>query len=181
MSVDATGATGATGATAAASTGTSGTTRATSDMGLSKDAFLNLLVSQLKYQNPLNPTDGAQYMSQLAQFATLEQLENMSKSQADSTNWQKALAGASMVGSVVGGHSVATNTDIAGLVTGLKLTTSGTMLELQGGGELAVDEVDQVAPAPRSGSTGSTTGTTNNTTNNTTTGTTSPTPSSTGA
>jgi flagellar basal-body rod modification protein FlgD len=176
------GATGATGGTAAAATGSS-TTRATGDMGLSKDAFLQLLVSQLKYQNPLNPTDGGQYMAQLAQFATLEQLEHVAKGQDEASNWQKALAGASMVGSVVGGHSTKTNTDLAGLVTGLKLTPQGTLLELQGGGELAVDEVDQVAP-PRNWPTGSTTtGSTSTTTTTTTgtTGTTSPAPSTTGA
>jgi flagellar basal-body rod modification protein FlgD len=40
----------------------------------SKEAFLQLLVSQIKNQNPLNPTDGVQFLSQLAQFSELEQL-----------------------------------------------------------------------------------------------------------
>lgn len=39
-----------------------------------KDAFLELLVAQLKNQDPLNPTDGAQFLAQLAQFSELEQL-----------------------------------------------------------------------------------------------------------
>lgn len=168
---------GATGAATGTSTAAATTTRATGDMGLSKDAFLQLLVSQLKYQNPLNPTDGAQYMAQLAQFATLEQLEHVSKGQEEAANWQKALAGSAMVGSVVGGHSSATNTDLAGLVTGIKLTPTGTLLELQGGGELSVDEVDQVSP-PRNWPTGGTS-TTTTSTSTTTTGTTSPAPSAT--
>jgi flagellar basal-body rod modification protein FlgD len=41
---------------------------------VSKDAFLQLLVAQIKNQDPLNPTDGAQFLSQLAQFSQLEQL-----------------------------------------------------------------------------------------------------------
>jgi flagellar basal-body rod modification protein FlgD len=39
----------------------------------SQDMFLRLLVTQLKNQNPLNPADGTQFVTQLAQFTTLEQ------------------------------------------------------------------------------------------------------------
>ena len=41
---------------------------------VSKDAFMRLLVSQIKHQDPLNPTDGVQFLSQLAQFSQLEQM-----------------------------------------------------------------------------------------------------------
>jgi flagellar basal-body rod modification protein FlgD len=39
----------------------------------SKDVFLQLLVAQIKNQDPLNPSDGVQFLSQLAQFTSLEQ------------------------------------------------------------------------------------------------------------
>jgi flagellar basal-body rod modification protein FlgD len=39
-----------------------------------KTQFLQLLVAQLKGQNPLNPLDGTQFVTQLAQFSSLEQL-----------------------------------------------------------------------------------------------------------
>ena len=38
-----------------------------------KNVFLNLLVAQIRNQNPLNPTDGVQFVAQLAQFSQLEQ------------------------------------------------------------------------------------------------------------
>jgi flagellar basal-body rod modification protein FlgD len=42
-----------------------------------KSQFLKLLVAQLKGQNPLNPQDGAEFVSQLAQFSSLEELINI--------------------------------------------------------------------------------------------------------
>ena len=44
---------------------------------LDKDAFLKLLVTQMQYQDPLEPTSNTEYMAQLAQFSTVEQLENL--------------------------------------------------------------------------------------------------------
>lgn len=41
---------------------------------VSKEMFLELLVAQIKYQNPMNPLDGVQFLSQLAEFSNLEQM-----------------------------------------------------------------------------------------------------------
>ena len=47
------------------------------DPTVNKETFLKLLVTQIKNQNPLNPTDGTQFLSQLAQFSELEQMINV--------------------------------------------------------------------------------------------------------
>jgi flagellar basal-body rod modification protein FlgD len=39
-----------------------------------KENFLQLLVAQIKHQNPLNPADGTQFLSQLSQFTEMEQM-----------------------------------------------------------------------------------------------------------
>ncbi len=44
---------------------------------LDKEAFLQLLVTQMKYQDPLKPTDNTEYVSQLATFSELEQMTNL--------------------------------------------------------------------------------------------------------
>ena len=44
---------------------------------LGKDAFLQLLVAQLKNQDPLNPQDNSSYIAELAQFSSLEQMTNV--------------------------------------------------------------------------------------------------------
>lgn len=66
-----------------------GTVKAGDELG--KDDFLNLLVTQLQYQDPLNPMDSADFTAQLAQFSSLEQLTNMSTQLGELTATQAAL------------------------------------------------------------------------------------------
>lgn len=54
------------------------TSKATNSSTLDKDAFLQLLVAQMKYQDPLEPTSNTEYISQYATFSELEQMQNMS-------------------------------------------------------------------------------------------------------
>ncbi len=54
--------------------------RAQASNTLDKDAFLQLLVAQMKYQDPLEPTSNTEYISQYATFSELEQMQNMSAS-----------------------------------------------------------------------------------------------------
>lgn len=50
---------------------------------LSKDDFLRLLITQLRYQDPLEPLDQNQFLSQTAQFTALENLQNIGKQLED--------------------------------------------------------------------------------------------------
>ena len=53
---------------------------AKSSSGMDKEAFLQLLVAQMKYQDPLEPTSNTEYIAQYAQFSQVEQMQNMSNS-----------------------------------------------------------------------------------------------------
>jgi flagellar basal-body rod modification protein FlgD len=60
-------------------TSSGSSTQSQTGIAANESTFLTLLVSQLKNQDPLQPTDGTQFVSQLAQFSSLEQLININQ------------------------------------------------------------------------------------------------------
>jgi len=60
-------------------TDTTSTDSTTSGSGTTTQTFLQLLVAQLKNQDPMNPADGLQFVTELAQFSQLEQSVAMRK------------------------------------------------------------------------------------------------------
>jgi len=70
------------------------TTSTSQSQTLGKNDFLNLLVTQLRYQDPTNPMDDTQFISQMAQFSSLEQMQNM-------TTAMQTTQATAMIGKVV--------------------------------------------------------------------------------
>ena len=58
---------------------------------MGKNDFMNLLIAQMKNQDPMSPMDGTQFAAQLAQFSSLEQLQNLNDSMTTSINANYAL------------------------------------------------------------------------------------------
>lgn len=105
-----------------------------SNDSLGKDAFLQLLVTQLKYQDPLDPQDNGEYLSQLAQFSALEQMTNVSEGLTNvatlvSNIDTSVLVGqlSSMIGQSVQWTSESSYTDDSGSTQTSKTTMEGTV------------------------------------------------------
>lgn len=107
---------------------------------LGKDDFLNLLVTQLRYQDPLNPTDDKEFISQMAQFSSLEQMQNMNSSISQSHAF-----------SLIGKHVYANVTDdttkevtqVDGDVSSVKIA-DGKVFVIVKGKEVPVDSITDV-------------------------------------
>jgi len=66
-----------------------------------QDEFLQLLTTQLKNQNPLQPVDQTQMLAQLAQFSTLEQMTDLNNTMSSAANFSGLTQGASLIGKYV--------------------------------------------------------------------------------
>jgi flagellar basal-body rod modification protein FlgD len=64
---------------------------------LGKDDFLNLLVTQLQHQDPLNPAESTEFTAQLAQFSSLEQLNNINDNLKNMALFQTAVTNSQAV------------------------------------------------------------------------------------
>ncbi len=83
------------------STGSAATTALqTAGNDLGKDAFLKILITQLTHQDPLDPLKDKDFIAQMAQFSTLEQMTNMNKSIEQMVALNKASA-VSYIGRVI--------------------------------------------------------------------------------
>ncbi len=76
--------------------------KAATSSGMDKDAFLQLLVAQMKYQDPLEPTSNTEYISQYATFSQVEQIQNMAAT-------MELSRASSMVGKLVEVQSIDAN------------------------------------------------------------------------
>jgi flagellar basal-body rod modification protein FlgD len=136
-----------TGATSTAAQGAQTTTSQSAD----KDMFLQLLVAQMKYQDPMNPTDSGEFLAQSAQFTALEKMQAVADQTAQLVASQMAFGASSLMGRTVSW----TDTEgvaQSGTVDGVQFGAQGPMLDV-GGASVPINQVLSVA----NGATGSVT------------------------
>jgi len=101
------------------------------------DTFLQLLVAQLKTQDPTNPTDSAEFLSQLASFSSVEQ-------QVQTNTKLDALLTASQLGQATNliGKTVTYNGgSLSGIVSSVHLGSNGSVIaELENGDKIPIEE-----------------------------------------
>ena len=104
-------------------------TDANSELG--QDAFLQLLVAQLKYQDPLNPADGAEFLAQTAQFTMVEQLADLEAQGQSTVTSQQQMQAAQLVGRQVT-YVDSTGNLVEGVVESAEYTPDGQSLTIDG-------------------------------------------------
>ena len=100
------------------------------------NAFLRLLIAQIRNQDPTKPMDSTQYMAQLASFSSVEQaVQTNAKLDALMTNSMLSQADA-----VIGRTLVSADGAVSGRVASVTLTKSGLMATLEGGAQVLVTD-----------------------------------------
>ena len=128
----------------APSSGTTSSTSSTSNDTLDTNTFLKLLVAQLKYQDPSNPTDSSQFLAQTAQFTLVEKMQALASSQEELVKTSSLTSATSLVGTKI--TYLQSGVSSTGIVTGVSISNGVPTLMV---GSTAVDlsEVSKVESA----------------------------------
>lgn len=111
---------------------------------LNKDAFFKLLITQLKHQDPLKPMENKEFISQMAQFSSLEQMQNMNTSMKQFTKIQSLSEGAALIGKTVETFEDNDGNAIKGKVSKVSYEDDKILLHLAGDNMVTLEEIKTV-------------------------------------
>jgi len=124
------------------------TTTTTEDSNsLGKDQFLQLLATQLKYQDPLNPMSNDQFIAQMAQFSSLEQVQNLNNTMETYVKGVGNLGVMNLLGTqITAAHKVTAGStttveEVTGIVSSIDLSGSEPKLTTLDGKTAYLSEV----------------------------------------
>jgi flagellar basal-body rod modification protein FlgD len=132
-------------AAAPASTGSSESQPTNPGSELGKNDFLKLMVAQLQAQNPLEPSNGTEYISELAQFSQLEQTTNIAQSSSQSVAAQQLAQAVGLIGHTVSYVDPSTGATQQGLVQSVDITSSGASLTINGTSGIEPGAISEVS------------------------------------
>jgi len=124
---------------------------------LGKDDFLKLLITQLQHQDPTNPVDDKEFIAQMAQFSTLEQMQNMTKAMEnllESQQETQLISYINLVGKKVTWHEITDKLDEKGMpiinegqgvISEVKFKDGSPVFVLEDGKELTPSNISSVA------------------------------------
>jgi len=110
---------------------------------LDKDAFMQLLIAQLKNQDPENTMDQKDMMNQLTQMTSMEQMTNISKSLTSMANFSMLSQSASLIGRTVSYKDPQTGSTASGQATSVVMT-QGTPYVKVNGQAIKLDAVSSI-------------------------------------
>lgn len=136
------------------STATQSASSGTGSSTLDKSSFMNLLVNQLKNQDPLSPTDNQAFIAQLAQFSSLEQMQKLNENilglavlQQSNALMAQLTQASGLIGKSVAYIDPATNAPMSGDVTSVKIKDGIAVLNI-GGKDVPLGNVTEVKGDP---------------------------------
>lgn len=136
---------------AASSASTSGLQ---SQLNLTPTDFLNMMVTQLQNQDPLNPTSSTDLLSQMSQIGQLQSSTTLQNSLTSFGLQTSISAASSMIGKTVSGIST-NNAQVTGTVTSVQVQSGNVSLGLSTGDTMTLSNVSAITPGTTTTTSGS--------------------------
>ena len=116
---------------------------------LDGNAFLKLMIAQLKYQNPFQPMDATAMMQQTSALTSVQTLQDMSALQKTMLGMQEAATANGFIGKQVTATDASGST-LTGIVGNVTYTATGPLLKV-GGTDVPMADITQASNAPGNG------------------------------
>jgi len=110
--------------------------------GLGQDAFFKLLITQLQNQDPLNPMEDRQFISQMAEFSSLEKTEKLYSLLEDKLSSNQVIDNSNLIGKEITAN--VEGVELKGMVDAVKSSNDKVLAVLENGSEIEINNITQV-------------------------------------
>ena len=143
MSISTPGTTSTTNSTNA----TSGTNSSSSSLPINENQFLQMLMTELQNQNPMDPnsSDPMSFVTELAQFTSVEQETDTAQNTSTLASGQSTASAVEMIGATVNYTDPTSGATDTGTVQSVEITSSGPTLTINGTSGIAPSSVTEVS------------------------------------
>jgi flagellar basal-body rod modification protein FlgD len=128
-------------------TGTSSTSSSSSSLGINQNQFLQMLMTELQNQNPMDPnsSDPMTFVTELAQFTSVEQETDTAQNTSTLASGQSTASAVEMIGANVSYTDPTTGNTDTGTVQSVEITSSGPTLTVNGTSGISPSSVTEVS------------------------------------
>jgi len=117
-----------------------------------KEMFLQLLVAQMRYQDPMNPTDSSQFLAQSAQFTALEKMQDVADKTAQLFQAQVSFGASGLIGKTVSWND-SDGVKQTAPVSGVTFGADGPVLDVGAKDPISIASILSVSDGSTTGST----------------------------
>ena len=114
---------------------------------LNSQDFINMMITQLEHQDPLQPTSSDQLLSQMSQIGQMQSSSQLQTTLSGLTQQNQIGAASALIGKTVQGTDSNQNS-LSGIVTSVQVASTGVSLSLDNGHTLPLSGVTNISPGP---------------------------------
>ena len=112
------------------------------NQGLGQDAFFKILITQLQNQDPLNPMEDREFVSQMAEFSSLEKNEKIYSLLEDKLGSNQVIENSNLIGKEITAN--VEGIELSGVVNAVKSADDKVLAVLDNGSEIEINSITQV-------------------------------------